>query len=166
MAFPTLESNLPEDLVDSIARTVHRYNMDQVVPCIRSVMRCMLSEGAATFIDKLRETYPGLKVYKDNYLYWFTAVVFLDEANVIIFHSYFDDPMHSEVAIAEATIDNDEIVVRNVSAVSADYFEQNTLPLSFLYEVLEKRLTVKTAKIVHPVEVDDWVLLEEGFRTM
>jgi hypothetical protein len=173
MAFSLLDAHLPEDLADSIARTVHKYNMENVAPSIRSVMRSMLSEGNTTFVDRLREMYPGLKVYKDDYMYYFTAVVFLDDTNIVIFHSYYDDPIHSEVAIAEATIKDDTVIVRNCSVVfsyidvvTSDYFERNRIPLGFISDTLQRKLTIMTEKTVALPQVDDWLALEEAFRTM
>ena len=174
MAYATLDAHLPMDVVDTIAATVHKHHMDGVLPSIRSTMRSMIADATAVkMVDRLRAEYPGLKVHKENELEWFTAILMLNERQVMIYHAYFDNPMYTEAFLCEAMLNEDTLSIgcsaaafKHKQIVDDDYLTRNTLPIAFLNEVLGREVTVRTRKTVSPPVVGDWDVLHDVFSEM
>lgn len=171
MNFRQLDSVLPEDLADKVARIVHRDGMAAVLPSVASVIRQLLPDGPDGFASSLRELYPGLKTYVDEHHDWAIVFVFLNDVDVIMFHSYYDIKV-PEFYLCEATLRDKIFTVKfalsNMEAdEEAEYLYHNRIPLGFLAEKLgiTGKITPRSRATIAPAPKltnDKWHAFEQS----
>jgi hypothetical protein len=156
MAFYIIEKSLPNDLVDRIAREVHWSNMRPVHDYITSsVLYKYINEATADMrlMDRLQADFPGIMCHLDEDYYYRTKVFMVGNDHAIVYHTYFDDPMHVEECLFEVRFGRNRLDVVCFSGrcrdqpLEVEYIKQNRIPLEFVDSVMRRCCAMVSTKL-------------------
>jgi hypothetical protein len=134
-----------------------------------------MSGSITDLLEFAREKYPNMKVYVDDYLYWYTAVIFLNDTHFVLFHNYFDNPVYEEMCLFDGTVDKDNSVLyinafvgqSHEGCLAWTYLLNNKIPTQFLADTLNKK-QFEITSIPNPpiIAIGDWDKVVDSIHTL
>ena len=89
---------VPEDVIDKIARNVHKENYSEVLNDMNK------NYIFYAFHNLYKQSYDDIEYYIDDWVDWTTVVVKLDETRFVLYHNFFDWPCVEKI-IAEGSLE-------------------------------------------------------------
>lgn len=171
MAIRILDSHLPDVLVDEIARSVHKDNMEIVMSSITPAIQHALHRGGARqLLAIMRERFPDTEFFYDNEYCWGTAIMRLTSKHVVVYHAYTDDTIHPEICMFEGHLNEamDKLCMK--CFLGSDWYTsphkvcQDTIIGDFINTVLESQVNIEISANIVEIELstEDWLAIDNA----
>jgi hypothetical protein len=126
ISFAHIDSALPDELADMVARYVHRSAYAPVMEQLllqANVLDCAIELGVDDISGFLRAS--GAREVRDETAYWLTVAFFLSEhkKHFVLVHEFIEGPYDNYKLIMEGAVNGDQVSIKRMYHIGTGYVD-------------------------------------------